>query len=268
MQRSTILSAIVSACALAMLSTPATAALPKAALTEGYDELATFSQRLDMTCSGNYASSTIAVPAGERLVVDYVSADVEVLPIGAIPLFDVATINNNAEVEAHLPMQLLGTIFGQSNYALSAPMKVLRRSPQHGDDRYPDDGHQLQRHHRRLRPLRPVALNVARTPRPPRSNGPTPLGRAWTRRHAPPHAALRVARLMAGRAPAVRRADVQRSKGGLQCNVPSSVAPRHSPQSSPPASLPLPPPPRRCPKPRSPPATTTSRRSRSAWTSP
>jgi hypothetical protein len=125
MQRSTILSAIVSACALATLSTPAFAALPKAAVTEGYDDIAPFSQRLDMTCSGNYAASTFTVPASMRLVIDYVSADVETLPIGSVPLFDVATINNNAEVEAHLPMQLLGTIFGQSNYALSAPMKVF-----------------------------------------------------------------------------------------------------------------------------------------------
>ena len=125
MQRSTILSAALAAGALAMLSTTAAAALPKAAVTEGYDDIAPFSQRLDMTCSGNYAASTITVPAGMRLVVDYVSADVEVLPIGSIPLFDVATVNNNAEVESHLPMQLLGTIFGQSNYALSAPMKVF-----------------------------------------------------------------------------------------------------------------------------------------------
>jgi hypothetical protein len=125
MQCSTILSAAAAACALAMLSTPAAAALPKAAVTEGYDDIAPFSQRLDMTCSGNYASGTITVPASMRLVIDYISADVEVLPIGSIPLFDVATVNNNAEVESHLPMQLLGTIFGQSNYALSAPMKVF-----------------------------------------------------------------------------------------------------------------------------------------------
>ena len=125
MQRSTILSAAAAACAFAMLSTPAAAALPKAAVTEGYDDIAPFSQRLDMTCSGNYVASTIAVPAGMRLVVDYVSADVETLPIGSVVLFDVATINNGAEVEAHLPLQHVGTIFGQSNYALSAPMKVF-----------------------------------------------------------------------------------------------------------------------------------------------
>jgi hypothetical protein len=125
MQRSTILSAAAAACAFAMLSTPAAAALPKAAVTEGYDDIAPFSQRLDMTCSGNYVASTIAVPAGMRLVVDYVSADVETLPIGSVVLFDVATINNGTEVEAHLPLQHVGTIFGQSNYALSAPMKVF-----------------------------------------------------------------------------------------------------------------------------------------------
>ena len=125
MQRSTIPSAAAAACALAMLSTPAAAALPKAAVTEGYDDIAPFSQRLDMTCSDNYIANTIAVPAGVRLVVDYVSADVETLPIGSVSLFDVATINNGAEVEACLPLQHVGTIFGQSNYALSAPMKVF-----------------------------------------------------------------------------------------------------------------------------------------------
>jgi hypothetical protein len=78
-----------------------------------------------MICSGNYVASTIAVPAGERLVIDYVSADVESMPIGSVSLFDVATIDNGGEVEAHLPLQPLGTIFGQSNYALSAPMKVF-----------------------------------------------------------------------------------------------------------------------------------------------
>ncbi len=125
MQRSTLLSAAVSACALAMLSTPAAAALPKAAVTDGYEDIAPFSQRLDMNCSGNYVASTIAVPAGTRLVIDYVAADVEILPIGSVILFDLATINNSAEVEAHLPLQLVGTIFGQTNYALSAPMKVF-----------------------------------------------------------------------------------------------------------------------------------------------
>jgi hypothetical protein len=124
-RRSMILAAGVAACSFATLSMPASAALPKAAVTEGYDDIAPFSQRLDMTCSGNYAASTFTVPASMRLVIDYVSASVETLPIGSALLFDVATINNNAEVEAHLPMQLQGTIFGQSNYALSAPMKVF-----------------------------------------------------------------------------------------------------------------------------------------------
>jgi hypothetical protein len=124
MQRSTILNAVAAACALATLSMPAAAALPKAAITESYDDLAPFSQRLDLVCSGNYAALTITVPASERLVIDYVAGDIETLPIGSVLLFDVATINNNAEVEAHLPMQLLGTIFGQSMYAVSAPMKV------------------------------------------------------------------------------------------------------------------------------------------------
>jgi hypothetical protein len=119
--RSLILAAALGASAFATLSSAAT--LPRAAVTAGYDDLAPFSQRLDITLSGGFGNATFVVPAGQRLVIDYVSADVGVA-VGGNVLFDVATISNGAEVEAHLPAIPQGVILGQQVFSISAPVHI------------------------------------------------------------------------------------------------------------------------------------------------
>ncbi len=63
------------------------------------------------------------MPAGVRLVIDYISADVETLPIGSV-LFDVATTLNGAEVESHLPVFPNGVILGQQVFSVSAQTRI------------------------------------------------------------------------------------------------------------------------------------------------
>lgn len=77
-----------------------------------------FSKRLDIVFSSGFGSQTIAVPAGKRLVIKYISADGGVTP-GAHILFDVAVVNQGEEVEAHLPMISQGQILGQEVYSMS-----------------------------------------------------------------------------------------------------------------------------------------------------
>ena len=122
-RRSTIVVAAVAvaACAFATLSSATT--LPKAAVTAGYDDLAPFSQRLDITLSGGFGSGTFTVPAGVRLVIDYISADIG-CAVGGTVLFDVATILNGAEVESHLPVFPNGVLLGQQVFSVSAPMRI------------------------------------------------------------------------------------------------------------------------------------------------
>ncbi len=113
-------SALVAALAACTLATSASAAtLPKAAVTAGYDDLAPFSQRLDITMTSGYGLGTFTVPAGVRLVIDYISADVGCAPGGNV-LFDVATYLNGAEVETHLPVFNNGVILGQQVYSVSS----------------------------------------------------------------------------------------------------------------------------------------------------
>ena len=95
MLRSTILAAIA---ACAFVTSASAATLPKAAITAGYDDLAPFSQRLDIVLSSGFGNGTFTVPAGVRLVIDYISADIGCAPGGSV-LFDVATYLNGAEVE-------------------------------------------------------------------------------------------------------------------------------------------------------------------------
>ena len=113
-----LLSATIAACTLAALSSNAMAALPKAAITEGYDDLAPFSQRLDIVLTGGFGNGTFTVPAGMRLVIDYISADVGCAVNGNV-LFDVATYLNGNEVESHLPVFNNGVILGQQIYSVS-----------------------------------------------------------------------------------------------------------------------------------------------------
>jgi hypothetical protein len=126
-RRATFLAAIVTGSALSALSSPASAALPKAAVVAGYDDLAPFSQRMDIVCSANRGVGTLTVPAGQRLVVDYISADVAV-DIGGTALFDVVSYLNGAEVESHLPMHLNGTLLGQSVFSVSEKTRIYADS--------------------------------------------------------------------------------------------------------------------------------------------
>ena len=120
MFRSTILAA-VAACAFATSASAVT--LPKAAVTAGYDDLAPFSQRLDITLSSGFGSGTFTVPAGVRLVIDYISADLACNPGGSM-LFDVATYLNGNEVESHLPLFNNGVVLGQQVFSVSSPTRI------------------------------------------------------------------------------------------------------------------------------------------------
>ena len=120
-RRSTIHAAAVAACAFATAASAAT--LPKAAVTAGYDDLAPFSQRLDIVLSSGFGNGTFTVPAGSRLVIDYISADVG-CAVGGNVLFDVATYLNGAEVESHLPVFPNGVILGQQVFSVSSPTHI------------------------------------------------------------------------------------------------------------------------------------------------
>jgi hypothetical protein len=118
------LGAIVIAAALLAPHAPAQAVtLPKAAVTAGYDDLAPFSQRLDIVLTNGFGSGTFTVPAGVRLVIDYISADIGCAPGGNV-LFDVATYLNGSEVESHLPVFNNGVILGQQVYSVSAQTRI------------------------------------------------------------------------------------------------------------------------------------------------
>ena len=121
---SAALGALVVAGALVASHVPAHAVtLPKAAVTAGYDDLAPFSQRLDIVLTSGYGSGTFTVPAGVRLVIDYVSADIG-CAVGGNVLFDVATYLNGAEVEAHLPVFNNGVILGQQVFSVSSTTHI------------------------------------------------------------------------------------------------------------------------------------------------
>ena len=120
----TALGALVIAAALLAPHAPAHAVtLPKAAVTAGYDDLAPFSQRLDIVMTSGFGNGTFTVPAGVRLVIDYISADIG-CAVGGNVLFDVATYLNGAEVESHLPVFNNGVLLGQQVYSVSAQTRI------------------------------------------------------------------------------------------------------------------------------------------------
>lgn len=120
MLRHTIVAAIA---AFSFATSASAVTLPKAAVTTGYDELAPFSQRLDIVMSSGYGQGSFTVPAGVRLVIDYISADLACAPGGSM-LFDVATYLNGAEVESHLPVFNNGVILGQQVFSVSATTHI------------------------------------------------------------------------------------------------------------------------------------------------
>jgi len=87
-----------------------------------------FAIRLDLAVSGNFASGTFVVPTGKKLVIDYISSNAS-LPAGDSISFDVGTLVNGNGVESHLPMVPVGTIIGESAFAMSSPVRI-----------YADDG--------------------------------------------------------------------------------------------------------------------------------
>jgi hypothetical protein len=120
-RRSATFAAAIAACVLATSASAVT--LPKAAITEGFDDYAPFSQRLDIVLSGGFGQGTFTVPAGVRLVIDYISADLACNPGGSM-LFDVATTFNGAEVESHLPLFNNGVILGQQVFSVSSMTRI------------------------------------------------------------------------------------------------------------------------------------------------
>lgn len=112
-------SAILGLCVL--MAGAAFAAKP--ALVASYGDLTPFSKRLDITFASGTGNGTFTVPAGQLLVIDYISADVGVAPGGNV-LFDVATFLAGNEVESHLPMTSQGTILGQLVYTTSSPVHI------------------------------------------------------------------------------------------------------------------------------------------------
>ena len=122
MLRTAIRPALVATLAACALSASAVT-LPKAAVTAGYEDLAPFSQRLDIAMNSGFGNGTFTVPAGVRLVIDYISADIG-CAVGGNVLFDVATYLNGAEVESHLPVFNNGVILGQQVYSVSAPTRI------------------------------------------------------------------------------------------------------------------------------------------------
>ncbi len=120
-RRSSLLAAAIATGVFATAASAAT--LPKAAVVAGYDDLAPFSQRLDITLSSGFGSGTFTVPAGSRLVIDYISADIG-CAVGGTVLFDVATYLNGAEVESHLPVFPNGVLLGQQVFSVSAQTHI------------------------------------------------------------------------------------------------------------------------------------------------
>ena len=119
----TVIRPTLLAAALAAVGTAASAALPKAAVTDSYDDLAPYAQRADIVCTNNRGAVQFTVPSNARLVIDYVSTNVT-LPANGNATFLVASYLNGFEVEAHIPTVPQGIVLGTVVFAASAPMKM------------------------------------------------------------------------------------------------------------------------------------------------
>jgi len=123
MLRSVFARSAIAAATFAVSAAASAVTLPKAAVTAGYEDLAPFSQRLDITMNSGFGNGTFTVPAGVRLVIDYISADIG-YNVGGNVLFDVATSLNGAEVESHLPVIPNGVILGQQVWSVSSTTRI------------------------------------------------------------------------------------------------------------------------------------------------
>lgn len=86
-----------------------------------------FALRMDLTFTDGYVANTFTVPANKRLVLTYIASSCSVAP-GAKAFFDLSTIVNGKEVEAHLPLVPQGAILGQDLFNLSCPVTVYADS--------------------------------------------------------------------------------------------------------------------------------------------
>ncbi len=86
-----------------------------------------FALRMDLTFTDGYVAKTFTVPANKRLVLTYIASSCGVAP-GAKAFFDLSTIVNGKEVEAHLPLVPQGAILGQDLFNLSCPVTVYADS--------------------------------------------------------------------------------------------------------------------------------------------
>jgi hypothetical protein len=82
-----------------------------------------FSQRVDFTFTGGGAQASFQVPSGQRLVITYISADVETAT-GAHVYTDFAT-TNGSEVEAHIPVQDQGVFAGSEIFDMSEKTEIF-----------------------------------------------------------------------------------------------------------------------------------------------
>jgi hypothetical protein len=114
---------VLAAMATAFATSASAVTLPKAAVTATYEDLAPFSQRLDIVLSSGFGSGSFQVPAGVRLVIDYISADIG-CAVGGSVLFDVASYLNGNEVESHLPVFPNGVILGQQVFSVSSTTHI------------------------------------------------------------------------------------------------------------------------------------------------
>jgi hypothetical protein len=121
LRRPAILAAAVAACALAAPSSAATP--PKAAITDSYDDLAPFGQRLDIPMLGCVGQGAIQVPTGVRLVIDYITGDITPGPAtNAFAVLD--TTVNGAGLQAFLPVTPAGQFGSGPVFLISAPVHL------------------------------------------------------------------------------------------------------------------------------------------------
>jgi hypothetical protein len=102
-----------------LLASAATAPPPKAVVTAGYADLTPFSKRIQFQCKGTYGFDTFTVPAGQRLVIDYIAADVAIYQSGSALLYVNTTVNGEFS-QISLPLTMQGPTDGSIYYRFLA----------------------------------------------------------------------------------------------------------------------------------------------------
>lgn len=86
-----------------------------------------FGIRIDANLPGGYSAQNFTVPAGKRLVIDYISGETGA-PSGAHVDLIVATYINGQECELHLPMIAQGIFSGRDTFTTSNAVKIYADS--------------------------------------------------------------------------------------------------------------------------------------------